>query len=114
MKRAIRILSVLCFLILAAGTAGAATVWVDCTPANVATFASRVHVMCTASFGGGIQYFAVASSDTAYANRFMSLASSALVAGRTVGIFYDPADTSGSAWGCQANDCRRAQGIAIK
>jgi len=113
MKSMIRTASIVSFLILVAGTSSAA-VWVDCTPANVATFANRVHVKCTATFGGGIQYFAVASSDTAYANRFQSLASSALVAGRTVSILYDPADLSGGAFGCSTNDCRRAQGIAIR
>jgi arabinogalactan endo-1,4-beta-galactosidase len=97
-----------------AGTAAAAPVWVDCTPGKVATFPSRVHVECTATVGGGILFFAVASSDTGYANRFMSLASSALVAGRTLRVFYDPADTSGTAFGCGAADCRRAQGIALQ
>ena len=98
--------------VLVASNAGAAT-WTDCTPANVATFANRVHVKCTASVAG-IQYFAVATSDSAAAARFISLANSALVAGRTLSVFYDPADTSGAAWGCQSNDCRSALGLAIK
>src|SRR2546423_3272172 len=113
MKRTVRFLIAFSLFTITAASAAAA-VWVDCTPANVASFANRVHVKCSASFGGGVQYFAVASTDTAYANRFQSLASSALVAGRTVSIFYEPADITGAAWGCQANDCRRALGIAIK
>ena len=114
MKSMIRFASMVSFLVLVAGTAAAAPVWVDCTPGKVATFPNRVHVECTATVGGGILFFAVASSDTGYANRFMSLASSALVAGRTLRIFYDPADTSGSTFGCGTSDCRKAPGIAIQ
>ena len=114
MKSMIRFASIVSFLVLVAGTASAAPVWVDCTPANVGTFANRVHVKCTATVGGGIQFFAVASTDTGYANRFMSLASSAIVSGRTLQIFYDPADTSGSTFGCGTGDCRKALGIVIQ
>jgi arabinogalactan endo-1,4-beta-galactosidase len=114
MKSMIRFASIVSLLVLVAGTATAAPVWVDCTPASIGTFASRVHVRCSASVGGGIVFFAVASSDTGFANRYMSLGSSALVAGRTLRIFYDPADTSGSTFGCGTSDCRKAQGIELQ
>src|SRR5215471_1890607 len=92
MKKTIQFFYAICCIVVMAGPSSAAAAWVDCTPANVATFAGRVHVKCVATVSGGIQYFAVASSDTAFANRFMSIASSALVAGRTLSVLFDAAD----------------------
>ena len=85
---------------------------VSCTPENVAVFPTRVHVKCTTAFSG-IRYFAASTADAAHAARVLSLLSTALAAGRTVNVFYDPADTSGAGIGCQANDCRLIQGVAF-
>ncbi len=92
----------------------AANVWSDCVPVLVGTFANRVHVKCAASVSGGIFWFAVDQSNAAFANRFMSVASTALVAGRTLTINYDTADKSGAAFGCNPDDCRKAFGINMR
>ncbi|HJQ39863.1 MAG TPA: hypothetical protein VKB93_22195 [Thermoanaerobaculia bacterium] len=63
---------------------------------------------------GGTFYFAVATTDSAQAARFVSVASSALIAGRNLQVWYDPADLSGASFGCQTNDCRRAQALELK
>jgi hypothetical protein len=94
--------------------ASAADVWVDCTPVAVATFANRAHVRCTPTIGGGIIYFAVNASDTAFAARFVSIGTAALVSGRGLSVFYDPADTSGTTFGCASSDCRRAKALVIR
>jgi hypothetical protein len=102
------------FALLLASQASAANVWSSCTPTGVATFSNRVHVRCSASVSGGIFYFAVATTDSAQAARFVSVASSALIAGRNLEVWYDPADLSGASFGCQTNDCRRAQALELK
>jgi hypothetical protein len=78
---------------------------ISCTPVEVAAFKERVHVKCAAAVGG-ILYFAAPTSDVAHAARILSLISTAQVAGRTLGIKYDPADTKGSSFGCGKSDCR--------
>lgn len=110
MKR-LMLLFVLC--VAMAGEAAAADTWVNCTPVNIATYASRVHVRCSAATAG-ILYFAVSASDTAFAQRFVSIGTSALISGRTLQVFYDTADTSGAAFGCASNDCRRAKALVIQ
>jgi hypothetical protein len=91
----------------------ASLTWFQCTPANVAVFDQRVHVKCTASTPGGIRYFAKATEDADAVARVLSLLSIALVTGRTLDIRYDPADTSGTAIGCQSNDCRLIVAVGL-
>jgi hypothetical protein len=85
---------------------------VICTPTGAASFSNRVHVRCSQSFSG-IAFFAYKSSDSAGAARYLSLATSALIAGRNVRIFYNPADQSGTSIGCQASDCRLLTGLEM-
>jgi hypothetical protein len=89
------------------GIAAAATIDISCTPVQVAVFtnAPRLHVRCAASVGG-INFFALSTANAPLAARVLSILTTAQVAGRTLGIRYDPADTSGTSIGCQANDCR--------
>jgi hypothetical protein len=82
-----------------------AAVWVTCTPVSVATLNNRVHVRCAESYGG-VDFFAAPTSNPAHAARILSTLSTAQVAGRTLDILYDPADTSGSAFGCGESNCR--------
>jgi hypothetical protein len=93
------------------GDANAAT-WISCTPANIATYDSRVHVKCSAAVGG-IQYFAAPTSDSENAARILSVISTARVAGRTLSILYDPADLSGASYGCLTDDCRPIIAVAF-
>jgi hypothetical protein len=93
--------------LLGSGVAAAAVTDISCIPVQVAVFttAPRLHVRCAASVGG-ITFFALSTADGPLAARVLSILSTAQVAGRTLGIRYDPADTSGTSIGCQANDCR--------
>lgn len=90
-----------------------AETWYRCTPAHVAAFTGRIHIRCTAAAPGGIWYFAYPTRDTANASRFLSLLTSAEVAGKQVDILYDPANTSGVSFGCAANDCRTIIGVSL-
>jgi len=83
-----------------------------CTPGNVMVFYNRVHVKCVETVGG-IQYFAAPTTDAAHVSRVLTILSTALAAGRQLSIIYDPADTSGSAFGCAAGDCRIIQAAAF-
>lgn len=99
-------------LLMGIGSAVAQADEISCAPSNVFVFSNRVHIRCVESVGG-IQYFAAPTADAAYAARVLSILSTATVAGRTVSIFYDPADTSGASIGCQANDCRLIQAVGF-
>lgn len=83
-----------------------------CTPVSSASFDNRVHVRCSAAVSG-ILYFAVATSDANRAARALALFSTAQSLGRDLRIFYDPANTSGSALGCLVSDCRLADGVEL-
>ncbi len=109
-----RMLLSICSLFLCVTQANAAPVWSDCVPVLTGTFANRIHVKCAAPVSGGIVWFAVDASKVDYANRFMSMVNTALVSGKTLTVNYDPADTGGAAFGCQAKDCRRAYGINMR
>jgi hypothetical protein len=80
----------------------------------VATFTTtgvkRVHVRCAAAVNG-VTFFAVSATDPDNAARALAVLNSAQLAGRTLYIQYDPADTSGNAWGCNSSDCRIILGL---
>jgi hypothetical protein len=99
---------------LSAWPAAAAPTDVFCTPNQVVVFteAPRLHVRCDESFSG-VVYFATSTSDAAQAARILSIIQTALVAGRTLIINYDPSDLSGAAIGCQTNDCRLIRRIGF-
>lgn len=84
----------------------------SCTPLNVVVFTNRVHIKCQESVGG-ISFFAASTADAAHVARVLSVISTATVAGRPVTVFYDPADTSGTAIGCAAVDCRLIQAVGF-
>lgn len=84
-------------------SAGLATA--QCVPANVGVYDERVHIKCAAATAG-IQFFAKSTTDANEVARVLSVLTIAQAMGRTIDILYDPADTSGTAIGCQANDCR--------
>src|SRR5690242_6624313 len=80
-----------------ASPAGAESFW-TCTPTQVAitkdvpSSSDRVTLVCANALidaGNSVIYFAVPFSDSAYANRFMSLASTALTTGRQLQVGYD-------------------------
>ena len=114
MKKTLWVTFALVAVLGIASEASAANQWSDCTPTAVATYSGRVHVRCSASVSGGIIYFAIATTDAPQAARFVSVASSALVAGRNLKVLFDPADVSGASFGCATNDCRRAQALELR
>lgn len=83
-----------------------------CTPINAGVFGSRVHVRCSVAVNG-ILYFSVSTADANAAARVLAAFSTAVAAGRDLRIYFDPADTSGTAFGCQAADCRKATGVEL-
>ena len=96
----------------------------SCSPIEVAVYAhkassaylDRIHVRCSAPAMDGkdsIWFWAVSTSDAQEANRFLSTASTALVAGRKLKFSFDPGDTRGASFGCLAHDCRIPWAIVI-
>jgi len=62
---------------------------------------------------GGGTYFALNTADAPVAARILSILTTAQVAGRTLGIRYDPADKSGTSIGCLDSDCRLIRAVWI-
>lgn len=106
-------------LLMVSGVCSAAGVSVQCKPVSTAVFfGSRVHLQCEtgSSPNGSILFFALSaatSTEIQQANEFQSMAMTALTSGKPLWIFYDDADTSGTAFGCGAGDCRKALGMWI-
>ena len=86
--------------------------WVNCTANSVAVYSNRIHVRCSQSYSG-VRYFAYPTSDTASVARFLTILTSAQVSGRTLQVLYDPADHSGSSYGCATSNCRPMQAVAL-
>jgi len=106
-------------LALVTGVAGAVPAIAadfSCSPTEVAVFSNRIHVKCSSALQDGtttIWYWAVSTSDAQRANRFLSTASTALVSGRMLRFSYNPADASGTSFGCLTKDCRTPWAIAV-
>jgi hypothetical protein len=98
---------------LAMRPAAAAQVVVFCTPNEVQVYPERLHVRCDESFGG-IVYFVTSTADAAQAARSLSVIQTAMVAGRTLIVRYDPDDLSGAAIGCLTQDCRLIISIGFR
>ncbi len=87
---------------------------------DVEVFTNRVLVHCSAALPApgspvinGINWFGVPTTDSASASRFLGLFQTALLSGKTLVLYLDPADTSGAAWGCDAADCRTLSGATV-
>ena len=111
MNRLVKIFFPLVLLLVAvtAAQAAAPTAVADCSPTEVAVYHSRIHIRCAEGIKDGaatITFWAVSTRDAQWANRFLSLGSTALVSGRHMRFTFTPGDTSGTAFGCLAQDCR--------
>jgi hypothetical protein len=62
---------------------------------------------------GGIQYFALATVDSKQSARMLSLLLTAKAVGKNVVVLYNASDLSGASIGCQTNDCRLIQALAL-
>jgi len=97
------------------GSAVAATY--NCLPVEIYEETNRFHVLCgepKPEEGGypsdgsdRIRYFAVPKSDNDFAKRFKYITQTALIAGLVVQFQYTSGDTSGTAFDCAANNCRK-------
>jgi hypothetical protein len=83
-----------------------ASTWTICNPTRVGVFPERIHVRCAEPVSGGIDFFALSTADASHTARVLSILSTALAAGRTLEILYDPTDTSGTAINCAEANCR--------
>ena len=88
--------------------------WFTCKSVEVATYADRIHVRCTQAASGGIVFFAVSTANSAHAARFLASLLMAHTVGKDVVVEFDPSDTTGTAFGCAAHDCRRLLSVAVR
>ncbi len=101
-----------------------ATYWYQCNALNhVAVFTERVHIFCQTTtpiagapaLSAAITWFAIPTlPDSATASRFMSLLQTSVITARTIWLQVDPNDTSGSAFGCGAANCRKFVGVEMR
>ena len=93
--------------VTAAPTAGTTY---TCSPDQVVSANVRVVAHCASGFfidaTTTIFWFAYPTSDSANASRMLSLFETAKATGSTLTFYFDTGDTTGTAYGCQANDCR--------
>jgi hypothetical protein len=85
----------------------------QCKVAGVFENESRVHLRCDKP-AGPITFFAVPISKLNHAKNFVSVSTAAMLAGRTVEVFFNTTDTSGTAFGCLASDCRYASAMEMR
>ena len=80
-----------------------------CTLDSIVSANVRVVAHCATPYNDGgslIYWFAYPTSDSANASRMLSLLETARATNMSVTFYFDAGDTSGTAFGCQANDCR--------
>jgi hypothetical protein len=95
-------------------SAPALAVFHTCKPVDVSVYAERIHVRCNTAAPGGIIFFALSTANSAHAARMLSALTAAHLAGHNVTLEFDPADQSGTAFGCLASDCRRLLSVGIQ
>jgi hypothetical protein len=99
---------------LRAGTVYAAPMsakYYSCTPDIIVSANVRVVAHCVTGYnntdaGNTINWFAYPTTDSAGASRMLSLLETARATSSAVTFYFDSLDTSGTAMGCAANDCR--------
>ena len=112
MQRAILVICVVASAALA--RPAAAEVFLSCNIQAVGTWENRVHILCDQPYSSTtVQYFATPTSNREMASRMQAIALVAQVTGASARIYFDLADTSGTAFGCNASNCRKLQGIEI-
>ena len=91
----------------------AATTTHTCKSVDVSAYAERIHVRCDVAAPGGFVYFSLATANSAHAARMLSLLTAAHVVQKAIRVEFDPNDTSGTAFGCLASDCRRLLSVGV-
>lgn len=80
-----------------------------CTPNLVVSANVRVVARCVTPYTNGvitIYWFAYPTSDSGNASRMLSLFETAKATGSTITFYFDTADLTGAAYGCNNSDCR--------
>jgi hypothetical protein len=81
-----------------------------CLPDLVVSAYVRVVAHCASPYvipsTASIYWFAYPTSDSANASRMLSIFETAKATGSTVTFYFDTADLSGAAYGCNTSDCR--------
>jgi hypothetical protein len=78
----------------------------QCLASQVLVFSNRVHVKCSNPVNS-IAYFALPLTDATLVDRFLRIANAALLSEKKMWVGYTANDTSGTAFGCLAGDCRK-------
>ena len=100
--------------VISAPGAAAGKIWVYCTPVEIAAIDNRISLKCSESYGKeGIRFFASSTKDAASAARYLSVITTAQVAGRTLSVLYDHNDESGADFNCSVSNCRRLYGVGF-
>jgi hypothetical protein len=101
-----------------ASSPAAPTQFYQCTVDNVAAFTNRVHAHCTVPYvynTSNIYWFAFCSTvDSATASRMLSVFTTAKALNGHLGLYFNPADTSGTSCGCGSGDCRVITGAEVR
>jgi hypothetical protein len=77
-----------------------------CNPDLVVSANVRVVAHCATGYNNAIFWFAYPTSDSGNASRMLSVFETAKATGSTVTFYFDTADLSGAAYGCQTGNCR--------
>jgi hypothetical protein len=107
-------------LLVSLQSANAADIFEKCKPIEVMSFNNRVHILCDKAVSilsgtKSIRFFAIGTNgDAKFINRAVALSVAAQVNGTSLVILFNPADESGTAFGCQANDCRTILAIGLE
>ncbi len=101
-----------CLWLLACAAVGADQ-FSACKPAETAVFSNRIHVRCETPVDGHFPFFAVSTADPHQSNRLLSLMLGAELSDKYLDIQFDPADTSGSVFGCATANCRSIKALIV-
>jgi hypothetical protein len=87
----------------------------NCTPIRVDAMTDHVDVLCSpgTSSSPSIIFFAVATSNADNAQRFLTLATAAMLNNKPLSFLYSMSDTTGPSFGCALADCRPVSGIFV-
>lgn len=92
-----------------AATPDVGVTW-TCNPNLVVSANVRVVARCASGYvidpSTTIVWFAYPTKDSPNASRMLSIFETAKATNSTVTFYFDTTDTSGSAYGCQVNNCR--------
>lgn len=92
-----------------------------CSPEEVGIYEGyKAQIKCKAAVADGsnsIQFYAIPTNLTAAeakdADRLLALGMAALASGKHLSIVFKNGDTSGVDFGCEAQNCRRPEGIFL-